>query len=78
MRSLKYFEFLIEEDPESSEKNDGFYCDINGNSLDEGVGDIVCDEANDIHVPQDKVNKGQVSAKIADDIEISTNSDSSK
>ena len=69
---------MIEDYSERGEKNDGVYCDIDGSSLDEGVGDIVCDEANDIHVPQDKVNKGQVSAKIADDLEILTNSDSSK
>ena len=31
----------------------GFICDIDGSSLDEGVWDIVCDEANNnVHVPQ--------------------------
>ena len=43
---------MIEEYSERGEKNDGFYCDIDGSSLDEGVGDIVCDEANNVHVPQ--------------------------
>ena len=70
---------MIEEDSEKQETDSHLNSDIDDDSLDEGVGDISCDETNDIFVPEDKVNKStinsdlEISAKNPENIDMESN-----